>query len=213
MNRRRKNAASPRRLAFTVLEVMLVSGLMAFLAMLLSSAWSGIGRSAVDISARSQLLQELDLAVASLSRDLSGSLPIPSSKLSESGDYGEKAEGRWGSCKPKDPNGFDDRLELHYDKESAPGDPTKIQYYLEADPDERYETKILVRGDDRDGSTFTVARCVKDFGVRVSPDGKWISIELTFHKRLPVDPVLYPVPVCEHTRKCTLKARIPHSNE
>ena len=205
MNRQRKNAASPRRLGFTVLEVMLVSGLMAFLAILLSSAWSGIGRSSVDIAARIQLLQELDLAVASLSRDLSGSLPIPSSKLSESGDYGEKAEGRLSDCRPKDPG---NSLELCYNN----GADT-VEYCLENDPDERYETKILVRKYNTDTPAFTVARCVKDFVVSVTPDDEWISIELTFYKRLPTDSDLYPVPFCEHTRKCTLKARIPHSDE
>ncbi|MBU4273151.1 MAG: type II secretion system GspH family protein [Planctomycetes bacterium] len=202
MDRRLTIAASPRRPGFTLVEVMLVSGLMAFLAILLSSAWSGIGRSAVDVTARSQLLQELDLAVASLSRDLGGSLPIPSSL---SGDYGGIDVGALVGCRPND---LSDQLELCYDAGPDPnGRPdwqsdTIVRYYLDPDPDENVSTKILVRSHDTAGTTttFTVARCVASLSVSVTPDEEWIVVELTF---------THPHPRAEHTRKCTLKSRIP----
>ena len=78
------------RKGFTLLEVTIVSGLMVFLAVLLSSAWTGVGRSTTDLIARSQLLQEMNLAVAAISRDLGGSLPNPESRL------GGKQQGKVG---------------------------------------------------------------------------------------------------------------------
>ncbi len=66
-----------RHKGFTLAEVTIVSGLMVFLAVLLSAAWSGIGNTTVDLVARGQLAQEIDIATASLSRDFGGSLPTP----------------------------------------------------------------------------------------------------------------------------------------
>lgn len=201
MDSRRIIAALQLRPGFTLVEVMLVSGLMAFLAILLSSAWSGIGRSAVDVAARSQLLQELDLAVASLSRDLGGSLPIPSSTPRDP-DYGGKDEDRLVGCRPNDPG---DQLELCYDAGPNPdGRPDWdtdiiIRYYLIEDEifsTAEKKTYFLIRSDA--GTTFPVARCVA--GLSVLLDGDWIVVELTF---------THPHPLAEHTRKCTLKARIP----
>ena len=56
-----------------MIEVTIVSGLMAFLALLLSNAWvGGIGKATVDLIARAQLAQEMDIATMALGRDLGG---------------------------------------------------------------------------------------------------------------------------------------------
>ncbi len=197
MRSHQTNAASSRRLGFTLMEVMLVGGLMAFLAILLSSAWSGIGRSAVDAAARSQLLQELDMTVACLSRDLGGYLPIPSSATPD--EYGGTDKYRLVGCLD---NLYDNRLELCYDAGSDPdgepdwGDSDKVvYYYLENDPDETVETNVLVR-EDENGNKFTVARCVDALSVATTPDFEWIEFSLTFK---------YPHLRAEHARKWTLK--------
>ena len=67
---------------FTVIEVAVVGGLMAFLALLLSSAWTGIGRATVDLTARAQLAQEMDLALMALSGDLARYAVSPQGQLS-----------------------------------------------------------------------------------------------------------------------------------
>ena len=61
---------------FTLLEVTIVSGLMTFLALLLFAAWSGIGKSTLALITRCQLAQEMDFAVAALSRDLCGAMAL-----------------------------------------------------------------------------------------------------------------------------------------
>ena len=51
-----------RRRGFTLLETMLVSGLMVFLVLLASQAWSGFGRTTADAAARCRVAQEARLA-------------------------------------------------------------------------------------------------------------------------------------------------------
>ncbi len=62
-----------------MVEVTIVSGLMVFLAMLLASAWITVCKSTVNMTARTELAQEMDFASASLSRDLGGSLYLAGS--------------------------------------------------------------------------------------------------------------------------------------
>ncbi len=59
---------------FTLVEVMVVSVLTAFLAVLLSSCWAGFGQSANDALARCRVAQQMNLAANTLARDLGGSL-------------------------------------------------------------------------------------------------------------------------------------------
>jgi prepilin-type N-terminal cleavage/methylation domain-containing protein len=59
---------------FTLIEVSIVSILMAMLALLLAETWSGLGRPLVETAARSRLTQEANLALAALARDLGGCL-------------------------------------------------------------------------------------------------------------------------------------------
>ena len=81
-----------RRQGFTLMEVIVVSGLMAFLAMLLASASAGIGRPAADVIRRRQSLQEMNLAISSLARDLGGSLADPEGRI------GGKSLGQLSEC-------------------------------------------------------------------------------------------------------------------
>ncbi len=70
-----KGTARGRRFSgFTLTEVMLVGGMMSFLALLISGAWRGLGRSSVDAVVRCRVAQEANLAVESFTRDLGGSL-------------------------------------------------------------------------------------------------------------------------------------------
>lgn len=69
------------RHGFTVFEVMIVSGLMVMLVMLLSAAWSGFGRPTVDLMARCQMAQEMNLAAAFLASDFGGSPPGAEARL------------------------------------------------------------------------------------------------------------------------------------
>ena len=59
---------------FTLTEVMIVSVLMSFLVVLLSSAWAGFGRPTAEVVARCRLAQEANLAAESLLTDLAGNL-------------------------------------------------------------------------------------------------------------------------------------------
>jgi prepilin-type N-terminal cleavage/methylation domain-containing protein len=68
MPRRRCNTG------FTLVEMLVVSGLSALLVLLLANAWMGFGRPLADAIARARLTQEANLAAAALARDLSGSL-------------------------------------------------------------------------------------------------------------------------------------------
>ena len=69
---------------FTLVEVMLVAGLMSFLMLLMSSSWTAFGRSLSDSITRCRIAQEANLCAESLRRELNGYLP--------EGTTGTKAE-------------------------------------------------------------------------------------------------------------------------
>jgi hypothetical protein len=175
-----------RSKGFTVAEVLVVSGLMAFLAALLSSAWIGVARPTVDLIGRSQLVQEMNLAVAALSRDLGGSLGGPVAQ-------GGKTLGRWVDWKQVGGT----QLWLCFDGGTEPdGQPdwgisdTVIIYQLDqSDPN------ALVRIDLKAGTTFTVARNVESMTVAASGTDA-LSIALRFTHG-------------PFTRTCTLVAKAP----
>jgi type II secretory pathway component PulJ len=172
------------RQGFTVLEATVVSTLMAMLALLLSSAWSAVGRPAAELTGRSQLVQEMDLAIAALSRDLGGSLAEPASRL------GTKKQGQWvGWMQPAS-----SQLWLCFDGGTSPdGQPdwgqfdTVIVYQLVSNK--------LVRWNQGTGATFTVARNVDSMNV-TAEGADAIRIVLSFKYR-------------QLTRTCTLIAKLP----
>lgn len=86
------------RNGFTLLEATITSALMAFLTLLLSQAWWGLGRPLTDAAARFRLTQEASLTVASFARDFSGSLVGTTDTQATAGkgsDAPANAVGRW----------------------------------------------------------------------------------------------------------------------
>jgi hypothetical protein len=189
------------RRAFTLLEVTIVSGLTAFLAMLLASVWTWTNKAGFphDVIIRGRVLQEMDMAVSALSRDLGGSLAIPSS-------LGNVAQGRWIGWQQVG----NAELWLCYDGGANPDGMTNwietpdtvIRYYLASDPDPNVATSILVREDQSANTTFAVARHVDSMVVDsdVSSGDEFVKVQLTFK---------YRRSDAEYTRKVTLSARTP----
>jgi prepilin-type N-terminal cleavage/methylation domain-containing protein len=180
----------PRQRGFTLLEVTIVSGLMAFLAVLLSAAWTSVGRSSSDLIVRGRIAQEIDLAMAALSRDLGGSLSDPASRL------GAKKQGQWvgWTAVADDANPPNTKLLLCFDGGTDPnGQPdwalpdNMVVYQL--------ESNALTRWDQNANTTFTVARYVDGFVV-APEDADAVRIVLTFKYR-------------KLTRTCTLIVRSP----
>jgi type II secretory pathway component PulJ len=159
-----------RRSGFTLVETMLVSALMIFLAGLISATWAGLGRPTTDLVVRSRLAHEASLAVASLTRDLGGSL------ANNEGRLGGKTQARFvGRMQPSS-----SQLWLCFDGGADPngmadwGPPDTVIVY-------EVQANSIVRWDQTANTTFTVARHVDrldllDLGDRV-------QIQLTFKYR------------------------------
>jgi type II secretory pathway component PulJ len=155
---------------------------MAVLALVISTAWSDVGRTAVDLIARTQVLQEMDMAVATLSRDLGGSLANPNGRLNG------KTQGQLVGVRT-----VSGQLQLCYHGGSTPaGQPqwappdATIIYQLSGN--------ALMRSDGSTTPEFTVARNVT--AMNITQDQTFIYIGLTFTFR-----------TLTHT--CTLIARLP----
>jgi prepilin-type N-terminal cleavage/methylation domain-containing protein len=174
---------TPRcRRGFTLVEMSVASACMAVLALVISSAWYGVGRTATDLVVRSQLLQEIDMAVATLSRDLGGS------PANTEGRLGGKKQARLVGLRT-----ISGQLQLCFDGGSTPdgqpqwGSPDAvIIYQLVAD--------ALVRADASTSTSFTVARNVDT--MTITADDTFIRIQLNFKFH-------------DLTRTCTLIARLP----
>jgi prepilin-type N-terminal cleavage/methylation domain-containing protein len=172
-----------RRNGFTLVEAMVVSGLMAVLALLLSSLWAGFGRPATNVIARCRVAQEMNLAVNALARDLGGSL------AGNQGRLGHKTDSQFvGWMLPGNL-----QLWLCFDGGTAPNGiadwappDTVIVYMLEGD--------ALLRWDQTANTSFTVARHVAN--MQLSIQGDELQIQLTFSYR-------------NITRTCTLLASAP----
>ena len=172
-----------RRAGFTLVEVTVVSGLMAVLALLLSAVWAGFGRSATDSIARCRVAQEVNLAVNSLTRDLGGSLADSEGRLGHKTDLqfvGWMLPGNsqlW-LC-------FDGGTQPNGVADWAPPD-TVIVYMV--------ENNCLVRWNQTANTSFTVARDINN--MQLSIEGDYLQIQLTFSYR-------------NIARTCTLAARAP----
>jgi len=215
----RRNAPRSRR-GFTLVEVTLVAGLTMFLAVLLSSVWKNISLFTTDAVGRGQLMQEMDLAAASLSRDLAGSLPVLATSTFSNG---KPDSGRWIAWQ----HPFNTELWLCYDGGTCPDgvpDPdwthltpndTAIRYYLANDPDGDVATKILVRDtivNSNVVSTFVVARSVNTNTVNglgcmtVDEDAGFVRITLQFKYQQHVGSRYFGP---EYLRTFTLEAKAP----
>ena len=138
------------------MELTIVSVLMVFLAMLLASSWVTICKSMVDMTARTEVAQEMDFAVAALSRDLGGSLYL-------SGSSTTAAFTGWEANNNSTP------LELDFDGHT-------ITYFV--------DSYVLVRRDLNTGTLaytdFNVAKDVNALTVTPSSDGSTTTIQLDF---------------------------------
>ena len=160
-----------RRRGFTLVEVMVASGVMAVLAALISACWSGLGRPAVDLAERHRVVQEAHLAVASLARDLGGTPGGPDAAI------GRKEQGRFVAwLQPGE-----SQLWLCYDGGEKPngaadwGPPDTVIVYQK-------DSDSLVRYDQTADASFIVARHVETFQAVPSGDTA-VEIRLGFKYR------------------------------
>jgi hypothetical protein len=201
-----------RRRGFTLVEVTLVAALTVFLAVLLSSVWKNIGLFTTDAVGRGRLMQEMDLAAASFSRDLAGSAPVLATSTFGNG---KPDSGRWVGWQ----HPGNTELWLCYDGGTCPnGTPdwtgandTVIRYYLADDPnpDVNQKTGILIRENRSDNppTSFIVARNLdRTNGLIVDADGEFVKITLQF-KYQQHSGSNYFGP--EYVRAFTLEARAP----
>ena len=168
---------SPRR-GISLLELTVTSGLTMFLGMLLSTTWVLLNRPTADLIAWGQLFQEMDLATASIARDLGGGL---SDYANAAGQLGTKQQGALLACRrANDYNG--DHLQLCFDGQNPTGQAswnppvqTIIDYYVAAG------TNVLTRWNQASNpqTFFAVAKDVAAMQV-VDNGGSTLQITLTF---------------------------------
>ncbi len=157
---------SPRR-AFTVLEVMLVSGLMSLLVLLISGAWAGLVRPSADVIARCRVAQEANLAMECLARDLGGALADQPAGTARRGRLvGRLVVGNASLWLCFDGEPVDDVADW-----AAPD--TVITYDVQANQ--------LVRSNLQTGETFAAAANVTQMQLTEQVDG--VRIDLSFQYR------------------------------
>jgi len=160
--------ARRRRLnGFTLLEVMVVSVAMGLLVLVLSGAWSGLGRPSADALVRCRVAQEANLAAASLARDFGGSLPDQTT--------GRKQSGWLVGLLVVD----DSQLWLCFDGEPVNG----VADWASPDTVITYEVQDdrLIRSNQQTETTFPVASNVEQ--MQLSQQAEEVEIELTFTYR------------------------------
>lgn len=157
------------RRGYTLIEATIVSGLMAVLAVLVSATWTSFIRPTTDVARRCRLAHEANLAAASLTRDLAGSLA--------DNHTGSKIQYKFvGRMQPAN-----EQLRLCFDGGTEPnkvadwGDPDVIiTYYVSSNQ--------LIRWDENAATTFTVAKDVDSLTVEDLGNGTF-QIQLTFRYR------------------------------
>jgi type II secretory pathway component PulJ len=156
---------------FTMLEVMLASGLMTLLVVLIGQVWSGLGGPSAAMVARCRVAQEARLALTSLCADLGGFLANSEGRLGTQAAYpfvGRLQPGQaelW-LC-------FDGGINPNGVADWGPPD-TVIQYSVKAGQ--------LIRWDQTAGTHFTVARNVDRLHVQDLGGGQ-VQLQLTFTYR------------------------------
>jgi prepilin-type N-terminal cleavage/methylation domain-containing protein len=81
MRARREYVAGTGPRGFTLVEVMVVSGLAVLLTTLLGAIWAGFCLPTIDAASRCKIAMEANHAAASFARDLGGSLADPAGRL------------------------------------------------------------------------------------------------------------------------------------
>ncbi len=156
-----------RQSGFSLVEMSVVTTMMAFLSIMLSSLWSSFGRAAVDTVAQARVVSAANMAVDSLRRDLGGSLPGANTGFSYMGvivGQTVTSDKRLMLC-------FDGGAANEIADWSAPD--TVIVYELRGDQ--------LLRTNQQDGTTFVAAEKIAAFNPTQLSGG--IRIEMTVEYR------------------------------
>ena len=179
-----------RRNGFTLLDVAVASVLTAILAVMLSSTWVMFSKPTSSLIAWGQLFQEMDIAVATLARDLGGSLP----------DNQTGNKNQWLLIGCKTTNDLDgDHLMLCFDGGNSPSGELKwtttgntiIDYYVDSSKHVLYRKKTDTS--DQYGKFVVVASNVESPVAGVNGmvidndpnDGNNLRIQLTFTFHFP----------------------------
>lgn len=177
---------SKRRSGFTLIEVTLACMLTAFLAVLLSTTWTLLMRPTADLIAWGQVFQEMDIAVASLARDLGGGqLDYDDG----SGSLGEKRQGRLLACSGTFTDADGSHLQLCFDGGTSPNNTpdwatpdTVIDYYVDTTTDR------LIRKNQKTSTSFTVAKNVDSMTLdNTDPDNIKVTLSFAFYFPHPAD--------------------------
>jgi type II secretory pathway pseudopilin PulG len=171
---------------FTILEVTIVSGLMAFLSMLIASTWAGMGRPTGYLIRRGQCMQEMELVIATLAHDLGGYQADYSNTVDSVSQPGTKKGGRFTGWVAGSSS-----LQLTFYDETDLKDYS-ITYSLDT------VHNLLKRTKSKDNTSYTVARNITAF--TVTDYTSYIQIDLTFQ---------YTVSGKAFSRSCTLQAKKP----
>jgi hypothetical protein len=167
---------------FTVIEVTVASWLMVVLAVVLSLAWVSVGRGTVDVIARAQLAQEMDFAVAALSRDLGGCVVNSTGQLATTA-FPVSSVTPNPNVTP-DPNRSDPTSSFPSSVKLTLDNHDTITYQMNLSDTNAWKQNNLIRiyrvnGADP-GSTFTVARNVDTFQASWNSAGTELSIRIDF---------------------------------
>ena len=166
------NVCRRARRGFTLTEMMVVTGLTVLLTTILSTVWASFCAPTVDVLGRCRIAQEADFALASLSRDLSGSLANPEGRLGGTDDY--KWVGR------QTPESTSLRLCFH-----APDSTDMTPQWASPDTVISYsvDSGQLFRHDETAGTSIVVAELLTNFQVVPLDSGDGVTITMTFGSR------------------------------
>lgn len=167
MNAGKYIADCTRRRGFTVVEMTFVAGLMSLLLLVISTAWSAMGKPSVDAIRQCHVAQEANIALQSLSRDFGGSIAEHSIGKLELGSYVGSA--------------IVDGSELQLCFDGAPVNGTAD--WAAPDTVIVYEVQDnqLIRSNSSRGTTITIADDIQE--MNLSKQGDQLTIELTFSFR------------------------------
>jgi len=150
----------PCKRGFTLIEVMIVGMMMVLLAIVLSSAWSGLGQPSIDTLVRCQVQQEAQLAAMSLAADCGGCPPVSNAAI----------EGLQGADIFTGASITDDQLQISFSS------GTTILYSFDED------AHTLVR-QTTGSSASSVVIASNVYGMTLEDEGSFIEVTLTFQFR------------------------------
>jgi prepilin-type N-terminal cleavage/methylation domain-containing protein len=160
---------NPRsRRGFSLIEISVATTLVVMLAMLLSAAWTMLGKPMIQTVALCTIAQEADIALTYLSSDLGGCPPT--------GPAGDKKSSQFVAWSV--PN--DNELLLCFD---SPTDPNGLAEWAAPDHIIGYQllNNALVRYDDATGESTVIAQDVQSMNVEIVDDV--LQLTLTFKRR------------------------------